>query len=405
MSDPYVTAELTVRDLLVHRSGLGLGSGDLMWWPPSDYDRKEIVRRLRYLPLVTSFRNAYAYDNVLYSVAGEVIEAVSGQTWEEFVEERILQPVGMDESNVLHSAAGEGTNAASPHAAIDGVVREIAPFKSDNTNPAGGINSNAADIAKWMIVQMDSGRVSTGDQLFSPRTTRELWGIVTPIPTGDPPSYLQPLKTNFNGYALGFGIRDYGGKKIVTHTGGLPGFVSRLTMIPELKLGVAVFTNQESGYAFNAISNFLLDGYLGGNGFDWLAAYTRARDESAARIAQIEADAQQTRDTDSRPSLPLKAYAGTYRDVWYGDVILRMEDGNLVMDFTHTPLLIGTLEHWQYDTFIVRWHERELRADAYVTFVLGAQGEVAEIRMAPASPLVDFSYDFQDLELKPVRTR
>ncbi len=148
LSDPYVTRELTVRDLLVHRSGLGLGAGDLLWWPPSTYNRKEIARRLQYIPLATSFRSAYAYDNVLYLIAGELIEEVSGLTWEEFVASRILQPIGMTGSNVRHAEASGGGNIATPHARVEGVVRPVKPFASDNTNPAGGINASAIDMAK-----------------------------------------------------------------------------------------------------------------------------------------------------------------------------------------------------------------------------------------------------------------
>src|SRR5574341_459850 len=254
MYDPFVTRELTIRDLLVHRSGLGLGAGDLLWWPASTYDRKEIVRRLRYIKPVTSFRAAYAYDNVLYSVAGELIEAVSGQRWEDFVATRILQRVGMTGSSVMHSAAAAGGNVATPHAPVDGRVRPVAPFASDNVNPAGGINSSAADIAKWLIVQLDSGRLGDGSRLFTPQTTRQLWRVVTPIPFGPPPPELAALRANFLGYALGFSVRDYRGRKIVTHTGGLPGFVSRVTLVPDLRLGIAVFTNQEAGEAFEAIT-------------------------------------------------------------------------------------------------------------------------------------------------------
>src|SRR5512146_905586 len=145
MWDPYVTREITVRDLLVHRSGLGLGAGALLWWPASTYDRKEIARRLRYIRPATSFRSAYAYDNVLYLIAGEVIEAVSGQTWEEFVRSRILARVGMTHSDVNHSAAGQPGNVAIPHAEVNDTVRPVAPFLSDNTNPAGGIVSGAED--------------------------------------------------------------------------------------------------------------------------------------------------------------------------------------------------------------------------------------------------------------------
>src|SRR5712671_5259275 len=176
MWDPFVTRELTVRDLLVHRSGLGLGAGDLLWWPASSYDRKEVVRRLRHVPLATSFRSTYAYDNVLYLVAGELIEAVSGQTWEQFVTENILQRVGMAHSSVLHSAgrvlhSGAG-NTAGTHAMVDGELLPVAPFTSDNTNPAGGLMSNAEDMAKWMQVLLQQGLLADGTRLFSQATAR-----------------------------------------------------------------------------------------------------------------------------------------------------------------------------------------------------------------------------------------
>ncbi len=402
MYDPFVTRELTIRDLLVHRSGLGLGAGDLLWWPTSTYDRKEIARRLRYIKLATSFRSAYAYDNVLYLVAGQVIETVSGQSWEDFVQSRILARVGMTGSTVRHSSAagGGGGNVAAPHAPIDGKVRPIAPFTSDNTNPAGGINSSATDIAKWMIVQLDSGRLA-GSRLFSQNTARELWSVVTPIRPGIPPAELTALKASFAGYGLGFFLRDYRGYKLVTHTGGLPGYVSRISLIPDRKLGIAVFTNQESGEAFEAISWRLLDHFLGAPATDWDAAYrvVRARGDSATAAEERRAVAK--RDTASRPSLPLEKYAGTYRDAWYGDVTIALETGKLVLRFSHTPSLTGDLEHFQYDTFIARWRDHELRADAYVSFALKPDGSIDQVKMAAVSPATDFSFDFQDLLLVP----
>src|SRR5437773_638648 len=227
MYDPYVTRELTIRDLLVHRSGLGLGAGDLLWWPTSTYDRKEIARRLRFIKPATSFRSAFAYDNVLHGVAGEVIETVSGQTWEEFVQSRILAKIGMTGSSVRHSASAAGGNVATPHAPVDGTVRPVAPFASDNTNPAGGINSSATDIAKWMIVQLDSGRLASG-RLFSQNTARNLWSVVTPLRPGNPPAELAALRASFTGYGLGFFLRDYRGSKMVWLAGGLPGYVSQI---------------------------------------------------------------------------------------------------------------------------------------------------------------------------------
>ena len=402
MWDPYVTRELTVRDLLVHRSGLGLGAGDLLWWPASTYDRKEVARRLRYIQPVTSFRTAYAYDNVLYLVAGEVIEAISGQSWEDFVASRILAKVGMTGSNVRHSAAAAGGNVAATHAPIDGKVKPIAPFDSDNTNPAGGINSSAEDMAKWLRVQLAGGRLADGSRLFSAVTARELTTIVTPIPAADPPPEVAPLKANFRGYALGFDIRDYRGHKLVTHTGGLPGYVSRVAMLPDANLGVAVLTNQESTFAFDAITFRILDHYLDAAPFDWIEGFAKVSARMKAAEAQrASRDAAPAR-LSSRPSLPLATYAGTYRDGWYGDVTITENGGKLAMQFSHTPLLVGDLQHWQHDTFIVRWRDRELRADAYVTFALNPDGSIDQVKMKAVSPDTDFSYDFQDLLLKPV---
>jgi CubicO group peptidase (beta-lactamase class C family) len=403
MSDPYVTRELSVRDLLVHRSGLGLGAGDLLWWPESTYNREDVARRLRFIKPAASFRGAYAYDNVLYLVAGEVIQAVSGRTWEDFVAGRILKRVGMTGSNVRHSAAGEGGNVAAPHARVDGAVRPVAPFTSDNTNPAGGINSGAEDMAQWMLVRLNRGKLADGTALYSERTARQIETPVTITPNPPPPTELAALKSNFSAYALGVGVRDYRGQRVLSHTGGLPGYVSMVTLLPERNLGIAVLTNAESTEAFSALTWQIVDHDLGAPATDWTAAYlglkTRAEAETAAALGESAA----ARDASSGPSLPLAKYAGTYTDAWYGDIALAEENGHLVMRFSRTPALTGDLEHWQHDTFVVRWRDRELRADAYVTFALNPDGSIERARMEAVSPETDFSYDFQDLDLRPAR--
>jgi CubicO group peptidase (beta-lactamase class C family) len=405
MSDPYVTQELTVRDLLVHRSGLGLGAGDLLWWPPSTYERKEIAKRIRYIPLSTSFRSAYAYDNVLYLVAGELIEAVTGKSWEEFVKTRILDRVGMSDSDVRHSGASRGGNVAGTHAEVNDTVRPVDPFTSDNTNPAGGIMAGSADMAKWLMVQLDSGRVAGGSRLFSAESARQLWREVTPTPIGDPPrgmNALAHLRPTMSGYALGLGVRDYRGRILRQHTGGLPGYVSKVAMIPDARLGVAVLTNQESGLAFESIVYHVLDYYLGAKAPDYPALFQQLRERNRQELRQSQAKAMASRDSTTRPSLPLAKYAGTYRDPWYGDVTVTQEGNGLAIRFSHTPVLVGDLVHWQYDSFLARWRDRSLRADAYATFSLKANGTIERLRMVPVSEEVDFSFDFQDLVLKPV---
>lgn len=403
MYDPYVTRELTVRDLLVHRSGLGLGAGDLLWWPESTYSREEVARRLRYIKPASSFRGAYAYDNVLYTVAGEVIKAVSGRVWEDFVAERILKKVGMTGSNVRHSAAAEGGNVAAPHARVEGAVRPVAPFTSDNTNPAGGINAGAEDMAKWMLVRLARGKLADGTALYSERTAREIETPVTITPNSPPPVELAALKSNFAAYALGVGVRDYRGQRVLTHTGGLPGYVSQVTLLPERRLGIAVLTNAESTEAFAALTWQIIDHDLGAPATDWTAAYLKIRTRGEAETAAALGRSTTARDASSKPSLSLDKYAGTYTDAWYGDVALTEEGGHLVMRFSRTAALTGDLEHWQHDTFIVRWRDRELRADAYVTFALNPDGSIERARMEAVSPETDFSFDFQDLDLRPAR--
>ena len=401
MWDSWVTRQITVRDILVHNSGLGLGAGDLLWWPPTTYTPQEIMQRLRYIEPATSFRSAYAYDNVLYLVAGQLIQAVSGQSWSDFVTNRIIRPVGMKEATTTHAAAGDAQgNVSGTHAKVDGVVRVIKPFSDPNTDPAGGINAGANDMARWMIAQMDSGRV--GDKrLWKQATTRQQWSVVTPLPTGPAPKELAPYTANFQGYGLGFFLRDYRGEKLVTHTGGLPGYVSLLMMLPNQKVGVVVLTNQESGAAFQAIGLHVLDYYLNAPPFDWLGGYTRRMARADSLMAAENRATAAARDSLSKPSLPLPRYATTYEDAWYGTVTVTFENGGLVMKFDKTPALVGDLVHWQYDTWLVKWRDRELRADAFVTFTLNEEGKVAGATMKPASPEVDFSFDFQDLDLRP----
>lgn len=401
MHDPWVTRELTVRDLLVHRSGLGLGAGDLLWWPPSTYNRREIAERLRFIEPVTSFRSAYAYDNVLYTVAGEVIEAVSGQTWEAFVTSRILAPVGMTHSGLRHGAMMQNANISHTHALVNDTLQEVPPFASANTNPAGGVMSGAADMAKWVIVQLDSGRINTTTRLYRPQSATQLWRIITPLGTGTGAPGFRHLGARFNGYALGMGVRDYRGQQMLSHTGGLPGFVSIVAMLPEQRLGVVVLTNAETPAMYPIVWH-VFDHYLGVNAIpDYLTFYGTNYDNSLEQTRRALSQAAAARDSTSTPSLPLERYAQTYTDRWYGDIAVEMENGKLVIRFTKSPSLVGDMVHWQHDTWAVRWRDRTLRADAYITFSLDATGKIREARMVPESDAVDFSYDFQDLVLVP----
>jgi hypothetical protein len=197
-------------------------------------------------------------------------------------------------------------------------------------------------------------------------------------------------------------VRDYRGHILRQHTGGLPGYLSKVAMMPDLRLGVAVLTNQESGFAFESIVDQVLDFYIGVKAPDYPGLFQQLRQRNRQKLKEAAQKAASTRDSTVGPSLPLAKYAGTYRDPWYGDVTIAQEGKALAIRFSHTPALVGDLVHWQYDTFLARWRDRALRADAYATFSLNPDGSIERLRMLPASDEVDFSFDFQDLVLKPV---
>jgi CubicO group peptidase (beta-lactamase class C family) len=410
MSDPYVTREMRVRDLLAHRSGLSLGAGDLLYWPATTYTTKEVVERLRYVPITNSFRAEYAYDNILFAVAGLVIEQVSGRPWADFVRDRIFQPLGMTES--ITSAPDHinpGDDTAIGHAKFDFKdLKPVEPMSWNNNPSAGGIYSSVHDLSKWMTMQLAGGVYTDANgkqqRLFSAARQKEMWSLLTPIRIPEPSvPELKAAVPNFSGYGEGWFVSDYRGHKLVWHTGGWPGMVSRLTLVPDLNLGVVVLTNQESGAAFQAVTMRALDAYMDAPKTDWIAAYAASVKKAEGNADDSMKQHEAARMKGAKPSLALDGYVGTYRDPWYGDVKVSKQGGKLVMSFTKTAQLTGTLEPWQHDTFIAHWNDRSLNGDAFVNFALDPDGKVREVRMEPVSPLTDFSFDFQDLRLAPVK--
>jgi CubicO group peptidase (beta-lactamase class C family) len=401
MSDPYVSREMRIRDLLVHRSGLGLGAGDLMLFPEATLTAREIMQRLRYVPLATSFRSTYAYDNVLYIVAGAVIEQASGTTWERFIRERIFQPLGMTRSRTSVNDVPPGEDLAWPHAPAEGKLRVLQHTKLDPAAPAGAIQSSVEDMLKWAATQLNEGQYA-GGRLFSAKQSQEMWTphIFVPI-AADPPKELAVAMPIFQAYALGWVIRDYRGQRIVYHGGALGGMVTRVTLVPGKKLAIIVFTNQEVGSAFQAVTMSILDHYLDAPASDCVSAYGAVRKRDLDKAHQAEAEAGSKRNAASKPSLQLAQYAGRYRDPWYADVWVEEKEGKLWMRFTHSALT-GLMEHFQYDTFIAKWTDRSYDADAYVTFSLNPDGSTREVKMKAVSSLTDFSFDFHDLVLTPV---
>ncbi len=409
MYDPWVTREMTIRDLLVHRSGLGLGAGDLMFVPRTNLTRAESVRRLRYIKPATSFRSGFAYDNVLYMVAGQLIEAVTGQTWEQFMAEQVLRPAGMLHSTADSPAHFAQVNRAQPHARMDGGFRGIGRQEMLDEHdelgrtaaPAGGMAVSANDFARWLLIQLHAGELpGHAGRLFSAAAHKQMWTPVVLQPIDPHPAPLQLTQPNFYTYALGWDVMDYRGAKVVWHSGAVFGFLTVVMLIPERNVAFSIQINSEDGQIIRGLMYELLDHYLQLPHTDWVARYQaekQRRVDEALKALRV----QTAQPAQVGPSLPLERYTGTFADPWYGNIEVTEAGGTLHIDFKSTPRMSGTLTHWQYDTFVTHLTDKNIEP-AYVTFGLGAAGNIERVTMKAVSPLADFSYDYQDLLFVPV---
>jgi CubicO group peptidase (beta-lactamase class C family) len=409
MYDAWVTREVTIRDLLVHRSGLGLGAGDLMFVPRTSLSRAESVRRLRYIKPATSFRSGFAYDNVLYMVAGQLIESVTGETWEKFTAEHVLKPAGMLNSTSDEDKRFATADRAHPHARMNGGLRgvgdqEVLDERDElgrNAAPAGGLTVSANDMSRWLRIQLAGGKLVDSDaHLFSAESQQQMW---TPLVFEDIHPRPEPLKATepmFDTYALGWDVRDYRGVKIIWHGGAVFGFLTGVVLIPEKHVGFSIEINSEDGEIINGLIFELLDHYLGAPANDWPAkfkAFKHERTTDAIKAFKTTA----AKPAKVGPSLPLARYVGTYADPWYGNIDIALVKNKLTFDFKSTPNMGGTLDHWQYDSFTTKFNEKNIEP-AYVTFGLNADGKVERITLKAVSPLADFSYDYHDLLFTPV---
>ena len=411
MYDPWVTREMSIRDLLVHRSGLGLGAGDLLFVPRTNLSRAESVRRLRYIKPASSFRSGFAYDNVLYMVAGQLIEDVSGETWERFTADHVLKAAGMLHSTTDDEGHFAAVDRAQPHARMNGGLRGVGDQSvlnerdnlGSNASPAGGLAVSANDMARWLMIQLNGGALPGNGRLFSQAAHDQMWTPLVLQPIAPRSGALAPTQPMFNTYALGWDVRDYRGAKIVWHGGAVFGFLTAVVLIPEKHVGFSIEINSEDGEIILGLMYELLDHYLGLPADTWpekLRADKTQRVQEALKVYRAAA----AKPAKIGPSLPTARYVGTYADPWYGNIEIGQSKGGLTIAFKSTPRMGGPLEHWQYDTFITRFDDKTIEP-AYVTFGLDAEGKVERVTMKAVSPLADFSYDYQDLLFTPLATQ
>ena len=404
MSDPAVTRMMTVRDLLVHRSGLPLGAGDLLQFPPGDHTREDLLHALRYFRPATGFRAGYAYDNILYIIAGMLLEQVSGLDWDQYLRTRIFAPLGMTAA-VADSTRVQGTNHTGRHVRLGppvigmGRLEVVRPAESALIAPAGGINASLSDIVPWLKVQLARGVLPDGRRLWSAAQSAQMWQPQTLISSGPGPSLEAPQRSVMQGYALGWGVSEYRQRRMLSHAGGVIGQTTRTTLLPEDGIGFVVYSNTGDGEPISGLRYALMDYLLGAPAFDWVSA-------TRADITKLQAEVTAAVGTGDfepppgLPSLPLEGYTGRYRDPWYGDIVVARDKNRLSIDFTHTPALKGALEVFGTDTFRTRF-PRGAGEDAVINFSI-TNGRVTGLNLKALSPLADFSFDYQDLAPVPV---
>ena len=403
MWDPWVSEEFTVRDALTHRSGLPLGAGDLLIWPDGDAKPEDIIAALPHLRPSSDFRSEYAYDNLLYIVAGEIVERVSGKSWAEFVTDEILVPVGMGQCVADKGRIPAGVPFVTGHERAAGAdagvpIDERLAF-SETWSAAGGIWCNTDGMMTWGRFWLDEGVTEGGKRLLSEKQVREVWQGVTP--TGVSGRLRAAGLSHLSAYSLGWFTQDFAGRLLVSHGGGAPGVVSNFMIIPEEDLVLFSASNdyRSAPSTFNYHVAVALLGHPE-NDFitDWGGAFAKAE---AAGTQLIADTATGTPEGAAPPSLPLSAYVGTYRDPWYGEVRIRMQGDGLFIDMGRSEILDGDLTHYEKDRFAAFWPDSSLKADAFVDFTV-ENGNVTGMKMKAISDLTDFSYDFHDLDLKRV---
>lgn len=392
--DPWVSDQMTVRDLLTHRSGLKTFSGDLIWYG-STYSRREVIEKARFLKPAFGFREQFGYSNIMYITAGELIPVITGQSWDDFVAQYLLSPLGMIRSTLHVSSLAGKDNVAQPHTYVDGRLRQIPWVDWDNMGPAGSLISSASEMANWLQMNLNYGTFR-GQKILSPESVRQMQEAITPLPISKSFSERFP-STHFRAYGLGWSMFDYHGKKIVTHNGGYDGMISQTVMIPEEGVGFVILTNALSNMYYPLMYK-TLDVLLGSSDErDWSAEMLQLRNENEQKgrdeRKRIEAD----RTKNTKPSLALTEYEGFYGSKVYDSIQVYRKDGQLWLQMKRTPDFIAKLTHWHYDTFEMEFVTQPSLPKGFATFELDRNGKPARMKLFLDNPDFDFT------ELAPER--
>ncbi len=347
--DPWVSKEITMRDLLSHRVGLGTFSGDVIWYK-SNLSAAEIVKNAKYLPKSYDFRAGYGYSNVMYIAAGEVIKKITGKPWSEVVKERILIPLAMNRTVTNPNQLQNKGNFATPHGRKEGVNFPIAWENWEEIGALGGLISSVNDVSKWMIFNLNKG-IQGKDTLLTSKTINNIWTPHNNFKVDH--TKKNDFNRHFNGYGLGWSMSDYHGNLRLGHTGGYDGMITAVTLVPDLNLGVVILTNGMKS-PITAATNYALDTYIGIKVKDWNKELLKLNESYEAKDTRV-ADRVSKRALNTQPSFALDKYVGTFKSLIYGNIIISKAQNSLKLTFEHSPNLSASLSHWHFDTFKIEW--------------------------------------------------
>lgn len=387
LSDPYITRELTIKDILSHRSGFGTFDGDLLWYR-TPYEPAEIIRRMRDMPIRQQFRSQFGYQNNMYIIAGEIVARVSGMPWAEFLKTRIFDPLEMKTTITCGQSLREGMNIAHPH-----VEGKKYPLYLQAPNAAASIYSSTAEMLNWLRMLLNDGKWKD-KQVLQPAALEELFSSQTILKVS---SFAKRNGTHFQTYGLGWNISDYYGELFYEHSGGMPGYISKAVLVPGKKLGFVILTNNLNGVT-NLLKNKLLDLFVTGRQTDWNKIFMEFVEKREKMKKEKEAARLESRVANTRPSLEPGRYAGLYEDRVYGQAQIVFENEKLVLTLLPAKeVFTSEMEHWHYDTFRVKFRDSFL-PDGFVTFQFDSNGEVTGFKIDLPNP----DFHFHHLDFKRV---
>jgi CubicO group peptidase (beta-lactamase class C family) len=383
LESPYVTREMTLRDLLSHRTGY---CDPFPMWYFSDDTTANIISRLQFQKPGYGFRAHFCYNNTMYMVAGQFVPALTGESWNDYIASHLFAPLGMTRTVSTAAAVAAASDVATPHGEVDGRVAVIKPYWANNMDvfaAVGGINSSVNDMSHWLMMLLAHGSYH-GKEVLDPAVIQ---AMETPQALIQEDSELagwlrtQTPDARFYTYGLGFFLEDFGGHELVWHAGDIDGMASALALVPDEHLAVVALSNMNGSRAPEGVVFHVLQTYLGLPQRDVSAAMHGYIEKGKAESAASDKKLAAARAPGSKPPpLPLSAYAGSYSDPFYGAAQVREESGHLVLRLGN-PMFVGDLQHWNDNTFRVRWRYR-FYGSTYVTFDVDALDEPTRLAFA-----------------------